>query len=258
MTIENIEDLIKYIYGENLSKRKFESLKATLYEKYKDLEIKRIEDYLKIDEINTLIRKRKRKEDKILKLSLDDYVDLNILTENQARIIKEEFLNKKHILITGATASGKSHFSRKLLNFLKTTEYCRIYSQDDYYSAEKMIESRNYTRKKWRGRLVLDELNYGNFKVFRELYNRHDGSLTIIHGETAENALKMLEYYNEKYKSSPYRKYSDYATIYKNYLSVKINYIVVMKRISEDVIKIESVKKLCGFENGKYIFEEIM
>lgn len=257
MTEKDIENLILCIYGKNLSKKKFESLKIKLYEKYKNLEIKRIEDYLKIDEVEILREKSKRKYHKILKLTLDDYVDLNILTKNQATVIKEEFLNKKNILITGPTASGKSHFSRKLLNFLKSTEYCKIRSQDDYYSAEREIEKRNYTRKKWRGRLVLDELNYENFKVFSELYNRHEGSLTIIHGESAENALKILEYYNEKEKPFLYKKYPDYATIHKNYLAIKIDYIVVMKRTSEDVIKVESVKKLCGFENDKYILKDI-
>ncbi|MFR4519442.1 MAG: hypothetical protein ACLT40_05720 [Fusobacterium sp.] len=256
MTEKDIENLIIYIYGENLSKRKFENLKIKLYEKYKDLEIKRIEDYLKIDEFNMLWRKNQRRDSKILKLSLDDYVNLNILTQNQATVIKEEFLNKKLFLITGPTASGKSHFSKKLLKLLKPTEYCEITSQDDYYLAERKIEELNYTRKKWRGRLVLDELNYENFEVFDELYKRHDGSLIIIHEKTAENALKMLEIYNERYKTSLYEKYSDYPDIYKKYIALKIDYVIVMKQTS-DGVKVESVKKLCGFENGKYIFEEI-
>ena len=257
MTEKDVENLILYIYGKSLSKKKFESLKIKLYEKYKDLEIKRYEDYLKVDEINILQRKSQRKKNEILKLSLNDYVDLNILTKNQAKVIKEEFLNKKNILITGPSASGKSHFSRKLLKLFKSTEYCEIYSQDDYCSGEKKIERINYLKRKWRGKLVLDELNCGNYKVFDELYDRYKGSLIIIHGESAENALKMFESYDEKNKKIFSEKYSDNLATYKKYIAKKIDYIVVMKRISEDMIKVESVKKLCGFKNDRYILKDI-
>lgn len=256
MTKENIEDLIMCIYGKNLSKKEFESLNKKLYEKYKDLEIRKIEDYLKIDEIKILQKKSKREYDKISKLTLDDYINLNILTKNQAMVIKKEFLDKKYFLITGVTASGKSHFSKKLLNLLKSKEYCIIGSQDNYYLTKRKIEVLSYA-KNWTGRLVLDELNYTNFKVFNELYNRHEGSLIIINGESAENALKMIEFYNEKHQSPVYEKYFDYSTIYKQYLAREIDYIIVMKQISNGV-KVESVKKLCGFENRKYLLEDIV
>ena len=209
------------------------------------------------DDIEILIKRSQKEYNRILKLTLYDYVDLNILTENQAEILKEEFLNKKFILITGPTASGKSHFSKKLLKFIKSSEYCEIKGQDDYDLVESKIRKRNHTRKNWRGRLLLDELNYRNYNVFSKLYTRHDGSLTIIHGNTAEEALKKLEAYDEMYNPYLYEKYPNYSTVYKKYISIKINYIVVMKRISEKMVKVESVKKLCGFENGKYILQNI-
>lgn len=124
--------------------------------------------------------------------------------------IIENVKNHKTILVSGGTGSGKTSFLNALISYIDKNE--RIVTIED--SQELFIENKNVTRiavpkianeifsykrgidiamRKRPDRLFIGEIDIANtFSFLRACNTGHEGSLSTLHANTPEDAIKAI------------------------------------------------------------------
>lgn len=197
----------------------------------------------------------------IKKFMLDDYVNKGIMTLQQKEILLNGIFNKKNILIIGEKNTGKTTLLNTFINEIASikdrviilenipkiqsrTENSVCMKTTDYINMKSLLKiSMNYRPD----RIIIGEINSREALDLLTAWNTgHSGGISTIISDTMENGLKQLE------------KYIQLESISKQQelIAMTVNYLVFTAK-ENNIYKIKSIKKLCGFENGKYILEEI-
>ncbi len=195
----------------------------------------------------------------LLVFSLDDYVEMECLTQRQCKVIKEAIKNKKNILVVGGTSTGKTTFTNACIAeipkedriviiedteelqskcpntvFLRTNEFANI---------TKCISSTMRLRPE---RIIVGEVRGGEALGLLTAWNSgHAGGFSTIHSDSADGGLKQLE------------QYIQYVSVNKQseLIGKAINLIIVLQRVNNKR-KVTSITEVDFKDN--YILKEVL
>jgi type IV secretion system protein VirB11 len=144
-------------------------------------------------------------------LSLNNYLEDKLITENQLEILKSALHSEKNIIIAGGTNSGKTTFLNSLLLelnninqnlrcivledtseikcLLPNTEYLK---SDDKNSLNDLLVS---TLRREPDRIIIGEIRTGSvaLEFLKACNTGHQGLMTTIHADSAIKAVNRLE-----------------------------------------------------------------
>lgn len=141
--------------------------------------------------------------------TLDDYVNQGYMTEKTKDFLIEQVINKKNILVSGGTSSGKTTFLNALIGYIPPDE--RIITIEDTRELNVKVpnwvpleanEQANITIRKlvklalrYRpDRIIVGEVRGPEaFDFMRALNTGHDGGFGTMHANSALSALSTLE-----------------------------------------------------------------
>ncbi|MGD9108707.1 MAG: P-type conjugative transfer ATPase TrbB [Gammaproteobacteria bacterium] len=182
--------------------------------------------------------------------SLDDYVNAESLTAEQADMLRRAIKHKKNILIAGSTASGKTTFANALLNELKDSNE-RIVVLEDLpelqITAKDCVKLRTSPTVSMRDlvkgalrmrpdRIIVGEVRDGAALELLKAWNTgHPGGICTIHSNSPESTLSRLE--DLVQEAIP--------VVPKRLLQEAINNIVYMRRDASNKYKVERV---CAYD----------
>ena len=196
--------------------------------------------------------------------TLDDYVEKKTLTLNQKEIIVQAIKDKLNILIVGPVSSGKTTFANavgdeiaedervlviedtaeiqlrlKNVIFLKTTDYTSV---NDLLKAALRLRP---------DRIIVGEVRDEAALTLLTAWNTGHPGFCTIHSDNALGGLKQLELYILRATDNKQEEL----------IAMTVNIIIVLKRIKnkegETIRQVESISRLEGFENNKYIITKI-
>lgn len=141
--------------------------------------------------------------------TLDDYVRQNYMTEETKEYLIKQVINKKNILVSGGTSSGKTTFLNALVSYIPQDE--RIITIED--TRELMVKVPNWVpleaneqanipirrlvklALRYRpDRIIVGEVRGPEaFDFMRALNTGHDGGFGTLHANSALSALSTLE-----------------------------------------------------------------
>lgn len=139
---------------------------------------------------------------------LDDYIRKEIMTAEQAQIIREAVRNRKNILFVGSTGSGKTTAANAVLNEISKTNDRIIILEDtrelqcsapnnvflrtqDNVDMTRLLKS---TMRLRPDRIVVGEVRDGAALALLKAWNTgHPGGLSTIHANSAYDGLLRLE-----------------------------------------------------------------
>ena len=140
--------------------------------------------------------------------TLDDYVKSECLTKEQADQLRAEVKNRKNILISGGTSSGKTTFANAILNELKDCKD-RIIVLEDLpelqISAEDCVKLTTTSTVSMRtlvkgvlrmrpDRIIIGEVRDGAALELLKAWNTgHPGGICTIHANSPEATISRLE-----------------------------------------------------------------
>lgn len=141
--------------------------------------------------------------------TLDDYVRQNYMTEETKEYLIEQVVNKKNILVSGGTSSGKTTFLNALVSYIPQDE--RIITIEDTReltvkvpnwvpleaNEQANIPIRRLVKLALRyrpDRIIVGEVRGPEaFDFMRALNTGHDGGFGTMHANSALSALSTLE-----------------------------------------------------------------
>ena len=196
--------------------------------------------------------------------TLDDYIEKKTLTLNQKEIIVQAIKDKLNILIVGPVSSGKTTFANavgdeipedervlviedtaeiqlrlKNVIFLKTTDYTSV---NDLLKAALRLRP---------DRIIVGEVRDEAALTLLTAWNTGHSGFCTIHSDNALGGLKQLELYILRATDNKQEEL----------IAMTVNIIIVLKRIKnkegETIRQVESISRLEGFENNKYIITKI-
>jgi len=148
------------------------------------------------------------------KILIDDLIGFGSITRTAAEFLRAAVLSRKNILISGGTGTGKTTLLNCLSDFIPDSE--RIITIED--TAELQLNKRHVVRMETKNanvegageytirdlvrnalrmrpdRIVVGECRSGEaLDMLQAMNTGHDGSLTTIHANTAEDVVLRLE-----------------------------------------------------------------
>ena len=193
--------------------------------------------------------------------TLDDYVNSGSLTEKQKDILIQSVKDRKNILIVGGTSSGKTTFANAVINEIAKTKDRLIIMEDTREIQSVAEDTLRMTTTEYANMLSLfqssmrqrpDRLIAGEVRGEEALNmligwnSGHPGGLCTIHSDDALGGLRQLEQYVQ-IKS---------VSAQEVLIAGAVNLIVVLKKVN-GVRKIVEIAKVLGWEDGKYLLEQI-
>ncbi len=143
---------------------------------------------------------------------LDDYVDGGALTADQAELLRTALAERRNILVSGGTSSGKTTFLNALLAepaiagdrivLIEDTVELQCSAEDHLQLLTKRTEPRitirdlvQTTLRLRPDRIVIGEIRdgAGALDMLKAWNTGHDGGLGTVHSNTAAEALHRLE-----------------------------------------------------------------
>jgi len=205
--------------------------------------------------------------------TIDDLVDFGTLTPWTARFLQACVHGRKNILVSGGTASGKTTLLNVLSNFISPNE--RIITIED--SAELQLAQEHVVRMETRPanvegrgaytirnlvqnslRMRPDRIVVGECRgpealdMLQAMNTGHDGSLTTIHANGPEDAMKRLETLVLEAVEMPVRAI-------REQIVTALDLVCQLTRFADGSRKITHISEVCGLdqETGSIIIEDI-
>jgi Flp pilus assembly CpaF family ATPase len=220
----------------------------------------------------------RKHHDKSERPDLETLVKWGMITERQAELLLNLIVERRlNCLIGGGTGSGKTTLLGAILNRLPKHE--RIMSIED--SREMQIDIPNYVplltnpdhkitardmvklaMRSRPDRLILGETRGDEtYDVIRAFNSGHPGSITTIHGDSAEESLGALEML---YQMSLPDNASISAELARGYIAKAVKLAVFVNRsinvvdgVARVVRRVEEICIVKGVVNGKYDLEPV-
>lgn len=200
----------------------------------------------------------------ILDLTLDNYINSEIMTATQAEVIREAVEEHKNILVVGGTNSGKTTLCNAILNEMAKYEE-RIVIIEDTNELKCICRNRLFLRstkhtsiqellastlRRTPKRIVVGEVRTGEAALdLIDAWNTgHSGGLSTIHANTASSGLTRL--------SGLIRRVS--KSTLKEEIGEAIDLLISIQ-IDKTRRKVQEILKVNGYDkkNEEYILEKI-
>ena len=206
-------------------------------------------------------------------ITIDDLIEFGSLTPWTARFLQACVRGRKNILVSGGTASGKTTLLNVLSNFISPAE--RIITIED--SAELQLSQEHVVRLETRPanvegkgayrirdlvqnslRMRPDRVIVGECRgpealdMLQAMNTGHDGSLTTVHANGPEDAMKRLETLVLEAVEMPVR------AIREQIVSA-LDMVVHLERCSDGARKVTHISEVCAMdsETGDIIVEDV-
>ncbi len=189
-------------------------------------------------------------------LAIEDFTN-----KGTADILRELLLQKKNIVISGSTGSGKTALLNSLLNNIDIKDHVvviedageiRLKNETGSYlvscDSEKLKEFCSYALRMTPDRIVLGEIRSREVIPFILSSNTgHKGMMSTIHANSAVDTLSRLSVLFSLFSSSDIQYQSIERLVHKS-----VEYVVYLE--NKTIIEII---KVIGFDNNKTIFDSI-
>lgn len=201
-----------------------------------------------------------RKHSKLV-FTLDDYIRQGNITKEQKQIIQEYILNKKNILVVGATGSGKTTFANACIHEIAEVDDRVVIVEDTHEiqctvrnnlrlianKKNPMVSILQHCMRRTPERLIVGEVRGKEALYLLTAWNSgHGGGVCTIHSETALKGLRQLEQYIMLESVNPQREM----------IADNIHLIVVLEKV-KGKRKVVEIKKMIGLENDKYALKDL-
>lgn len=204
--------------------------------------------------------------------SIDDLIRIGTLTPYMARFLEASVKGKLNIIVCGGTGSGKTTLLNILSSFIHPQE--RIITIEDAaelhlrqnhvisletrvtnYDNDSEITIRDLVRNSLRMRpdriLVGEVRGKEAFDMLQAMNTGHDGSLTTLHANGAQDALNRLE-------TMVLMSGLDIPIkAIREYITSAIDLVVNIERMNDGKRKITSISEIDGFVEDKIKLKEI-
>lgn len=204
--------------------------------------------------------------------SMDDLIRIGTLTPYMARFLEASVKGKLNIIVCGGTGSGKTTLLNILSNFIHPQE--RIITIEDAaelhlrqnhvisletrvsnYDHDGEITIRDLVRNSLRMRpdriLVGEVRGKEAFDMLQAMNTGHDGSLTTLHANGAQDALNRLE-------TMVLMSGLDIPIkAIREYITNAIDLVVNIERMNDGKRKVTSISEIDGFVDDKIKLKEI-
>lgn len=193
--------------------------------------------------------------------SLEEYVQAGSLSHSQKKFLETAVLEKKNILVVGPTASGKTTFCNALIREITPLKERLVFLEDTpellsdnensvFLETAEGIELLRLFKSSMRlspRRVIVGEVRGGEAVELITAWNSgHSGGVSTIHSESVQKGLIQLERYI-KMRS---------LDAQEEMIAMTIHCVVVIQ-VVEGKRKITEVASMEGYENGKYILNNI-
>lgn len=201
-------------------------------------------------------------------IPLSQYIDRNIMTAKQVDFIAKQIMDKKNILFSGGTSSGKTTSINSFMTVLKDSGD-KIISIED--TPELMLSSKIWTRlisnrhikpiellqqcmRLSPDRMMIGEIRTGEvtLEYLKAMNSGHSGGITSIHANTAYSTILKLEQYLSEVLNG------DYWRLISTAVDMIIN--VGINPVTHERPMVKEIAVLKGYDrkSGDYILEDAM
>jgi pilus assembly protein CpaF len=199
--------------------------------------------------------------------SMEDLLGFGSVTKEQHALLKNALQTRQNILIAGGTGSGKTTFANVLTDDFPEDE--RVVVVESVYELQPRLErfvrlsadsSPDHSMEdlvklasKMRpDRLIVGELHGSEAFQTLNIFNMgHDGSLTILHANSPEDALSRLE--TMCLMANLGLGLNEIRTLIASALQL----ITYQKLLIDGSRKLTQIVELCGLENGRYVLQPL-
>lgn len=206
------------------------------------------------------------------KLTSDDLIQFGAVSADMMKFLQVAVLNRKNIIVSGGTGSGKTTFLNVLSNYIPHTE--RIITVED--SAELRlgqphtvslegrppnmegkgtVSIRDLVRNCLRmrpDRIIVGECRGGEtLDMLQAMNTGHDGSLTTVHANSPRDLISRLEVMTMMAGMElPERAI-------REQIASAVHLIVQQARFSDGTRKITHIAEITGLESGVVLMQNI-
>ena len=205
-------------------------------------------------------------------VSIDDFLRTGTLTPYMARFLAACVHAKLNILVVGGTGAGKTTLLNVLSSFcdetdrivtiedaaelkLKQPHVISLETRTNNYEGEGAITIRDLVINSLRmrpDRIIVGEVRGKEaFDMLQAMNTGHEGSMTTMHANSAEDALNRLETMvlmnGVEIPVGAIREYIDGA----------IQIVVQVRRLSDGRRRVSNISEIIGIENGEIKQEKI-
>lgn len=206
------------------------------------------------------------------KISMQDLIELETLTESTALMIQAAVRARLNILVSGGTGSGKTTLLNILSSYIPETE--RILTVED--AAELQLQQEHVVRLETRpanlegkgaiiqrdliknalrmrpDRIIVGEVRGGEaLDMLQAMNTGHDGSITTLHANSTRDALRRLE----TMILMAGMNLTDKAM--REQISSAINLIIQIARLGDGTRKVMKVSEVTGMEGSTISLQDI-
>ncbi len=209
----------------------------------------------------------------IQRMTMDDLLELGSITEPAARFLRAAVIDHRNILVSGGTGTGKTTMLNVLSSFIpykerivtiEDTQELRLH-QEHVVSLESKIANvegtgaytiRDLVRNALRmrpDRIIVGECRGGEaLDMLQAMNTGHDGSLTTVHANSAEEVIERLEVLVLQAADLPV------LSIHRQ-ISSAINLIVHISRLPGGRRKVTQIAEVIGLDpdNGDVLLADI-
>lgn len=201
-------------------------------------------------------------------IPLSQYVDRNIMTKEQVDFIAKQIMDKKNILFSGGTSSGKTTSINSFMTVLKDSGD-KIISIED--TPELMLSSKIWTRlisnryikpiellqqcmRLSPDRMMIGEIRTGEvtLEFLKAMNSGHNGGITSIHANNAYSTILKLEQYLSEVLSGEYWRLI--STAVDMIINVGINPVTHERPMVKEIAVLKGYDR----KSGDYILEDAM
>ena len=201
-------------------------------------------------------------------IPLSQYVDRGVMTKEQVDFISKQIINKKNIIFSGGTSSGKTTSINSFMTVLKNVGD-KVISIED--TPELMISSKIWTRlisnryikpiellqqcmRLSPDRMMIGEIRTGEvtLEFLKAMNSGHNGGLTSIHANDLYSTILKLEQYLSEVLTGEYWRLI--TTAVDMIINVGIN------PVTHERPRVKGIGVLKGYnqKTGEYILEDAM
>jgi len=199
--------------------------------------------------------------------SMDDLIGFGSITEQQYALLKSALQTRQNMLIAGGTGSGKTTVANVLTDDFPDEE--RVVVVESVYELQPRLERFvrlaadsspdhsmddlvNLAAKMRPDRLIVGELHGPEAFQTLNIFNMgHDGSLTLLHANSPEDALARLE--TMCLMANLGLGLNEIRTLIASALQL----ITYQEHLPDGSRKVTHIVELCGLENGRYVLQPL-